>query len=218
MNRFYEVIHNNSKDAIKTLDVFVGDEKVIADIGCFELMLIINEDDQIKKMECNFLLDCSGLLFENLAHPSLVYVNLPKDLLHKVNPYDYKMHVTDEKCIDDVSRFTKSLNGTAVYSTTYTGPDAIGRAVRDTQSDIRSYSEKRINCRDIYETIDLPEIGKFRSRKIRSALGPICGFKNLGWYISFHTTMPSVLQHITYNTLNECSIDQFHGGKGDNNK
>lgn len=221
MNRFYEAIHDiNSDESSRPLDLYIGDYKLPTEIGCFEAFFVINNDDQIKKMECNFLLDCPPCdLMNYLAHPSLVYIDLPVNLLNKTEPYYYKMYVTKEKCIDDISRFTKNLNGKADTVTVYPDIHEFSEEFKKMQQEIQHYNKKRINCDQVYETLDLPAIAKFRCRNLCQSFGKVQGFKHQAWYCSFHTTVPNILQHIIYNNIRNCHIEQLQtGGSGDNIK
>jgi len=215
MNRFYEVILENNESKRK-LDLFVGDQKMETDIGCFEALFVIDDENQIKKMECNFLLDCPlPYLLGAVVHPSLIYVNLPKDLLQRAAPYRFSMNITECDCIDPVSRFTKRLDGTAGPSTISFSANDLGLVIEEQRSEIRSYKQHMRSCGEIYETIELPEVNKFRCRKF-SRMQDETAMKHSGWYFSFHTSVPSILQHITYNNFNQCPIQQVHGGSGDN--
>jgi len=220
MNRFYQAANtgrNTYPD--RKIDLFVGDKKFETDVGCFEVLFVIDKENQISKLECNFLLDCSfsGLLYD-VVDPSLIYVNLPKDLLHKREPYELKMFVTQKETIDAVSNFTKNLDGTATGDKIYSEHD-FPKIINEILTETKSYSDNRQICNDIYETIDLPEVAKFRCRKFNQSQGQIFGCKHVGWYFSFHTSVSKILDRIVYNNFKDCSIDQLHTGEnGDNIK
>ena len=110
MNLFYEVCGNYSKLPDKEIDLFIGDKLVKSKIGRFEALFVIDEENQIKKMECVFLL---GLSEENfIPHPAVVYVNLPSNLLKKTDVYHYKMSLTEQSSIDNISEFSSYFKKT----------------------------------------------------------------------------------------------------------
>ena len=214
MNRFYEVyiVLNNKADK-KNVGLFLGDKKFDAEVGRFEVLFVVDNEHQISKMECNFLLRVPHF---SVSHPELLYVNLPVDLLHQVEPYEYRMSLTSSSNIDEIGGFAKMFGeewqGTKSYSM-----DQLGAAIEDTRESLNISAQKKHLARDegVYETIDLPPIAKFRCRKFKHFPGTE-SFGLDGWMFQFSTTVPKILGQITYNTLSDCVVDKLHTGSGDN--
>ncbi len=71
----------------------------------------------------------------------LVQLNIPKDLLHRVETYEYRMELTRSESIDDLTSFAR-----------YFGKDFVKK------------SEGNIVLNNEYETFDLPTIHRLRCR------------------------------------------------------
>lgn len=214
MNRFYEVYMGwNNKADKKNIGLFLGDKKFDAEVGRFEVLFVVDNEHQVSKMECNFLLRVPRF---SASHPELFYVNLPVDLLHQVEPYEYRMSLTSSASIDEIGGFAKMFGeewqGTKSYSM-----DQLGAAIEDARESTNIPTQKKhlVRAEGIYETIDLPPIAKFRCRKFKHFPGTEAfGFN--GWLFQFTTTVPKILGQITYNTLSDCVIEKLHTGSGDN--
>lgn len=224
MNLFYEVWGNGKNLPDKEIDLFIGDEKIKSEIGRFEALFIINEENQIKKMECIFLLRVPGINPYSIPHPAVVYVNLPQDLLNKASVYKYTMSLTNSNFIYEISNFKKYFNNDQnepqIEIKYFSGRDSGVNFDKEVEK-MTIKDKKRtlaiMNCENVYETIELPKISKFRCRKAVSFTGTE-KYGTEGMLFNFSTSIPSILNNIIYNTLTECQIEQFHGGEGDNKK
>lgn len=216
MNMFYEVWQNGNKVPLKPIDLFLGDELIKSEIGCFEALFVIDDENQIKKMECNFLLSVpEKFTFFTVPHPSCFYLNLPSDLLQKAEPYRYKMRLTTSETIFSLSRFTGYFDKTIIQGARQITD--LKKEIDQMRTDEKNRLKTTIDCDGVYETIELPKINKFRCRNVEP-FRETQQFGQQGMIFNFYTSVPSILNNITYNTLANCQIDQFHGGTGDNAK
>lgn len=164
LNKFFEIISNNTTQDVQVV-VNVGDRSFNAELGRCEVLVSTDASDHIDKIECSCLLKIPGWEDARIAHPSLVSIELPSDLIVRDTNFEYRMYLTAMRSLDSIGDFETCFNQPDDTPAWQSITD-LGQYVEEKRAKWAARSELLVNCEPHYESLRLP-VAKLKAKQIK---------------------------------------------------